>query len=99
MNFSATFVRRLHWLNLPGAFLIALLQRTPVLRVASTAGEITRASPVGAVLRAAVATAASLGALHSLSILRPPPRHHARRSSSYEGDSSQELVPEQHGSY
>ena len=24
MNFSATFVRRLHWLNLPGAFLIAL---------------------------------------------------------------------------
>ena len=66
MNFSPTFVRRLHWLNLPGAFLIALLQRTPVLRVASTAGEITRASPVGAVLRAAVATAASLGALHSL---------------------------------
>ena len=66
MNFSATFIRRLHWLNLPGAFLIALLQRTPVLRVASTAGEITRASPVGAVLRAAVATAASLGALHSL---------------------------------
>ena len=66
MNFSATFVRRLHWLHLPGAFLIALLQRTPVLRVASAAGEITRASPVGAVLRAAVATAASLGALHSL---------------------------------
>ena len=66
MNFSPTFVRRLHWLNLPGAFLIALLQRTPVLRVASTAGEITRASPVGAMLRAAVATAASLGALHSL---------------------------------
>ena len=66
MNFSPTFVRRLHWLHLPGAFLIALLQRTPVLRVASTAGEITRASPVGAVLRAAVATAASLGALHSL---------------------------------
>ena len=47
MNFSPTFVRRLHWLNLPGALLIALLQRTPVLRVASTAGEITRASPVG----------------------------------------------------
>ena len=66
MNFSPTFIRRLHWLHLPGAFLIALLQRTPVLRVASTAGEITRASPVGAVLRAAVATAASLGALHSL---------------------------------
>ena len=66
MNFSPTFIRRLHWLHLPGAFLIALLQRTPVLRVASTAGEITRASPVGAVLRAAVATAASLGALQSL---------------------------------
>ena len=66
MKLSAALVRRLHWLNLPGALLIALLQRTPLLRVAATAGEIIHASPVGAVLRAAVATAASLGALHSL---------------------------------
>jgi hypothetical protein len=66
MKLSAALVRRLHWLNLPGALLIALLQRTPLLRVAAAAGEIIHASPVGAVLRAAVATAASLGALHSL---------------------------------
>lgn len=66
MKLSATFLRRLHWINLPAALLLALLQRTPVLRVAATAGEIIHASPVGQILRAAMATAASLGALHSL---------------------------------
>jgi hypothetical protein len=66
MKLSPTFLRRLHWINLPAALLLALLQRTPVLRVAATAGEIIHASPVGQILRAAMATAASLGALHSL---------------------------------
>ena len=66
MNFPAAFARRLPWLNLPGVLLIALLQRTPVLRVAATAGEIILASPIGAILRATVAATASLGALHSL---------------------------------
>lgn len=66
MTLSATFLRRLHWINLPAALLLALLQRTPVLRVAASVGEIIHASPAGQILRAAMATAASLGALHSL---------------------------------
>ena len=66
MNVSAGFVRRLHWLNLPGVLLIALLQRTPVLRVAASVGEIIHASPLGAILRATVAATASLGAMHTL---------------------------------
>ena len=60
------FAAHLRWLNLPGALLLALLQRTPVVRVAATVEECVLASPAGAVLRAAVAAAASLGALHSL---------------------------------
>jgi len=58
--------RRLHWLNLPGALLVALLQRTPALQVAATAEELVLQSPAGAVLRSTLATVASLGALHSL---------------------------------
>ena len=58
--------RYLPWLNLPGAVLIALLQRTPVLQVAATSEEFVLESPVGSLLRSAVATVASLGALHSL---------------------------------
>ena len=66
MKLSATVLRRLHWLNLPGALLLALLQRTPVLRVAATAGDLIHAAPVGHVLRSALATVASLGTLHTL---------------------------------
>ena len=58
--------RHLAWLNLPAAILVALLQRTPVVRVAATAGEILTASPAGAVLKATVAALGSLGAVHSL---------------------------------
>ena len=57
---------RLAWINFPGALLIALLQRTPVLRVATAAGEALAAAPVAAVIRSAVATAAALGAVHTL---------------------------------
>ena len=56
----------LRWLNLPGALLVALLQRTPVVRVAAVAGECLVASPLGAVLRSVLTATASLGALHSL---------------------------------
>lgn len=66
MQFFAALMRRLPWLNLPVALLMVLLQRTPVLRIATGVADIVRASPVGAVLRSAVAAAASLGALHSL---------------------------------
>ncbi len=66
MKFSAALARHLTWLNLPGALLLALLQRTPVVRVAATAGEFVLASPIGHVLRSAVAATATLGTLHSL---------------------------------
>ncbi|HVS50873.1 MAG TPA: immunoglobulin domain-containing protein [Opitutaceae bacterium] len=63
--FSRLFLR-LRPVGLPGAFLIALLQRTPVVRVAVLADEMVASSSVGAVLRSAVAVAASLGAVHAL---------------------------------
>lgn len=56
-----------HWLrsvNLPAGILIALLQRTPALRVVAAAGDYVIASPMGQVLRAAF-TLATLGAMHS----------------------------------
>jgi hypothetical protein len=52
--------------NFPVAVLVALLQRAPVLRVAAIAGDTVLASPAGAVLRSAVAAAASLGLIHTL---------------------------------
>jgi hypothetical protein len=63
---SSLILHRLRWLNLPGAMLVALLQRTPVLRVAATAEELVAISPIGTVLRAAATTLASLGAVHAL---------------------------------
>ncbi len=66
MNFAVFLHSRLRWLNVPGAILIALLQRSPVVRVAALADEFVTASPIGNVLRSAVAAAASLGAVHSL---------------------------------
>lgn len=70
MKFSASLQRRLHWLNLPVVMLVALLQRTPLMRVAATAEEILRASPFGFILKSAVA-AASLGAVNSLAGATP----------------------------
>jgi hypothetical protein len=66
MKFSFAIQRRMLWLNLPGALLIALLQRTPVVRVISSAGQMIVSSPVGTLLKSAAATVASLGAVHSL---------------------------------
>ena len=66
LKFSSALHRRLHWLNLPGALLIALLQRTPIIRVAAVAEDLVIASPVGAILKSAVAALASLGAMNSL---------------------------------
>lgn len=53
-------------LQLPAAVLIALLQRTPVVRVLTVADELIASSPLGAILKSAVAAVASLGAIHSL---------------------------------
>jgi len=66
MKLLSLSLLRCRWLNLPGALLITLLQRTPVLRVATLAEEAVIASPLGQVLRSAAAAVASLGALHSL---------------------------------
>lgn len=52
--------------NLPVAALIALLQRTPVVQVAATAGEYALASPVAMVLRSAAAAAATLGVVNAV---------------------------------
>ena len=60
------FHRYLLWINLPVAALLALLQRTPLLRVVSAAESLVHASPVGHVLRSAFTTVASLGAVHAL---------------------------------
>ncbi len=53
-------------LHLPALLLFTLLQRTPVVRLLQTTADLVTTSPLGAVLRSAVATASSLGALHSL---------------------------------
>lgn len=46
--------------------LLTLLQRTPAVRLVDAAAEIVATSPLGAVLRSALASAASLGVMHSL---------------------------------
>ena len=58
--------RNLHWFNLPGALLIALLQRTPVVRVVATTGDYFLSSTAGNVLKAAASTLGALGAVHSM---------------------------------
>ena len=60
------FHRYLLWINLPVAALLALLQRTPLLRLVSAAESLVHASPVGHVLRSTFTTVASLGAVHAL---------------------------------
>ncbi len=64
--FAARILHRLRWLHLPGALLVALLQRTPVLRVAAGAEQLLTASPLGAVVRSVFTGLASLGAVHAL---------------------------------
>jgi hypothetical protein len=58
--------RRCAWINLSTATLVALLQRSPVERIAAVAEDLVIASPVGTLLKAAAATAASLGAINSM---------------------------------
>ena len=68
MNLLASLRRHPAWLKLqlPAALLITLLQRTPVVRTLVTAEELVASSPLGAVLKSALAATASLGAVHSL---------------------------------
>lgn len=66
MNFSVPSFRAVAWLQLPAAILIALLQRTPVLRLATDAGVSALRSPLGALLKSAVSSLGALGAVHTL---------------------------------
>jgi len=52
--------------KLPILMLITLLQRSPVLRLLSAAGELFTEAPTGFVLKSSVATFAALGAVHTL---------------------------------
>jgi hypothetical protein len=56
----------LHRLSVPGTMLMALLQRTPVVRVAAVAESAVVSSPVANVVRSTLAAAASLGAIQSM---------------------------------
>ena len=60
---SFTSLRRF---SLPAVWLLLLLERTPALRAVSTATQYASPSRIVALLKAAVASAASLGAVHSL---------------------------------
>ncbi len=64
MKFAALLLHRLRWIHLPGALLVALLQRTPVLRVVASAEGVLASPPLGQLMRS-LFTVASLGALHS----------------------------------
>ncbi len=66
MNALAARLPRLHWLNFSGALLIALLQRTPVVRMLATASDVILRSPAATLLKSAASAAAALGAVHSL---------------------------------
>jgi hypothetical protein len=66
MKLAAHIQRRCGWINVSTATLVALLQRTPVLCVVAAEGEFVAASPIGTVLKSAVAVIASLGAIDSM---------------------------------
>ena len=70
-NLRLLLLQRLHWINLPGAVLLALLQRTPIVNAVAAGDEMVIASPVGTVLKALAAVAASLGAMNSLAGATP----------------------------
>lgn len=59
-------MKRNRWINFSTAWLLLLLQRTPVLRVAATAGEYVAPSRIVMLLKAAFVSAASLGAVQSM---------------------------------
>jgi hypothetical protein len=65
MKPAAYLQRHCAWMNLSTAALVALLQRTPVLRIASAAEELVGASQAGALLKSAAIAAAALGVIDS----------------------------------
>jgi hypothetical protein len=53
-------------LRLPAAFLVALLQRLPALRIAAVASEVVLESPIASMVKAAAASLIALGAVDSV---------------------------------
>ncbi len=53
-------------LKIPAIMLVALLQRTPVVRAVAAVDSLVASSPLGVVLRSVAALLGSLGAMHSL---------------------------------
>ncbi|MBI5382177.1 MAG: immunoglobulin domain-containing protein [Opitutae bacterium] len=66
MNTLTRLSFRFSWINLSAVTLIALLQRTPVLRCLVAADELVVVSRAGAVLKSAFAVATTLGAYDTL---------------------------------
>src|SRR5271165_6820021 len=66
MKIIAFLRRRYAWLNLSTVSLIALLQRSPALKVAAMADEFVAASPIGTAIKCAAAAIATLGAVDSI---------------------------------
>jgi hypothetical protein len=66
MKLKAILQRRLGWMNLSTATLVALLQRTPVLQLVASADEYVASSPIGTLLKSAVAAVVGLGAIDSM---------------------------------
>ena len=71
MKFSIFLQRRLHWINLPGAILMVLLQRMPALNAVVAADEMAAQAPVGVILRSVVAAVAALGAVNTMAGATP----------------------------
>jgi hypothetical protein len=66
MKLIAYLRRRYAWMNLSAVTLVALLQRSPAVRLAAVADEFVAASPVGTIIKYAAAAIASLGAMNSM---------------------------------
>jgi hypothetical protein len=66
MKLTASLKRHGAWVNLSTTTLIALLQRTPVLRVAAAAQEFFVSSPIGTILKSSAVAAAALGTVDSM---------------------------------
>jgi hypothetical protein len=66
MKLKAILQRRLGWMNLSTATLVALLQRSPVLQLVASADEFVVSSPIGTLLKSAIAAVVGLGAVDSM---------------------------------
>ncbi len=66
MKLIAYLRRRYAWMNLSTVGLVALLQRSPAIRLVAIADEYVAASPVGTIVKYAAAAIASLGAMNSM---------------------------------